>query len=231
MFLKRYGSVLLLLEKITASSAFNADGRNIVDGMRNLFSTKQFIASAYLFLEIFAMTDPLSRILQDVNIDFGKALNLVNAALEQLLKLISDPQKISHAVEENFDGIEWEEKKISRRRRLPDELAQDEPATSAEEKWRRKAFYVAADFVITGITELFPSSRHVLEAFAIFPPKVFSTLSEVYPTTGHVEENVRKFCETYKIDSHRCTVELYSFTTACKLFNFDTVEHKTYHAD
>ena len=82
MFLKRYGSVLLLLEKITASSAFNADGRNIVDGMRNLFSTKQFIASAYLFLEIFAMTDPLSRILQYVNIDFGKALNLLNAALE-----------------------------------------------------------------------------------------------------------------------------------------------------
>ena len=75
------------------------------------FSTKQFMASAYL-REIFAMTGPLSRILQGVNIDFGKALNHLDAALEQLSKLRSDPQKIIHAVEENFDGIEWEEKRI-----------------------------------------------------------------------------------------------------------------------
>ena len=30
---------------------------------------------------------------------------------------------------------------------------------------------------------------------------------------------------------HRCAVELYSFATAFKLFNFDTVENKTGHAD
>ena len=64
-----------------------------------------------------------------------------------------------------------------------------------------------------------------------FPPKAFSTFSEVYPTTGHVEENVRKFCERYRIDSHRCAIKLYSFATAFKLFNFDTPEKKTDHTD
>ena len=64
-----------------------------------------------------------------------------------------------------------------------------------------------------------------------FPPKAFSTFSEAYPATGHVEENVRKFCETYRIDSHRCAIKLYSFATAFKLFNFDTPENKTDHAD
>ena len=67
--------------------------------------------------------------------------------------------------------------------------------------------------------------------FAIFSPKASSTFSEVYPTTGHVEENVRKFCEIFKIDSHRCVFELYSFATASKLFNFDTVENETDHID
>ena len=81
------------------------------------------------------MTGPISCILQGVNVDSGKALNLLDATLEQLSKLRSDPQKIIHAAEENFDGIKWEEKRISRRRSMPDELAQDEPATSAEEKW------------------------------------------------------------------------------------------------
>ena len=79
------------------------------------------------------MTGPLSSILQGVNIDFGKALNLLDAAPEQLSKLRSDPQKIVHAVAENFYGIEWGEKRISRRRWIPFKLVQDEPATSAEE--------------------------------------------------------------------------------------------------
>ena len=117
-----------------------------------------------------------------------------------------------------------EKKKISRRRRISGELAQDETATFAEVKLRCEVFYAAVDSVIAEINERFSSSRHVLETFAIFSPKVFSTFSEVYPTTGHVEENVRKFCETHKIDSHHCAVELYSFAVVFKLFNFDTVE-------
>ena len=98
---------MLLLEEIAASTAFDVDRRNTVDGMQNLFSTKPPVASAYLFREIFVMTGPLSRILQGVNIGFGEAFNLLDAAaLEQLSKLRSDPKKIIHAVEENFDRIE-----------------------------------------------------------------------------------------------------------------------------
>ena len=187
---------MFMLEKITDRTTFDANGQSTADGMQNLFSTKQFTASACLFWEIFAMTDPLSHILQSVNIGFGKALNLLDAAFAQLLKLRSDPQNIIHAVEENFDGIEWEEKRISRRRRMPCELAQDEPETSAEGKWRREVFYAAFDSLIARIKESFSSSQHILEAFAIFSPKALSTFSEVYATTGHVKQNVRKFCKT-----------------------------------
>ena len=56
------------------------------------------------------MTRPLTSILQGVNIDFGKALNLLDAALDQLSKLIGDTQNIIRAVVENFDGIKWEER-------------------------------------------------------------------------------------------------------------------------
>lgn len=83
--------------------------------------------------------------------DFGKASNLLDAAPEQLLKIWSDPQKITHAIKKKFDGIEWAGKRISRRRRMPDKLAQDEPANSAEEKWRRKLFYAAVNFIFAVI--------------------------------------------------------------------------------
>ena len=151
MFLKQYDSVILMTEKKTASTTFDADRRNTADDMRNLFSTKQIMASAYLFRELFAMTGPLSLTLQGVNVDFGKALNLLDATLGQLSKFRSDSQKIIHAVEKNFDGIEWEEKSISRRRQMPGGLAQDEPATS-------EVFYATVDSVIAGINERFSSS-------------------------------------------------------------------------
>ena len=93
MLLKWYDSVILMLEKVTSSTAFDVDRWNTADEMRNLFSTKRFMVSAYLFREIFTMTGPLSRILQGVNIDFGKTLNLLDAALEQLSKLRSDSPK------------------------------------------------------------------------------------------------------------------------------------------
>ena len=41
------------------------------------------------------MTGLLSRILHGVNIDFGKALNLLDAALEQLLNLEVIPKRSS----------------------------------------------------------------------------------------------------------------------------------------
>ena len=44
-------------------------------------------------------------------------------------------------------------------------------------------------------------------------------------------ENVREFCKTYKFDSHCCAVELYSFPTVFKLFDFDIVANKTDHVD
>ena len=80
--------------------------------------------------------------------------------------------------------------------KLPQDDAQDEPALSAEEKWRHEVFYTAIGSVIVGRNECFCSSRHVQEAIAIFSPKAFSTFSQVYPTTGHVKVNVRMFFET-----------------------------------
>lgn len=126
---------------------------------------KHLLASAYLFREIFAITWPLSRILQGVNIDFIKALQLVDTAVSQLKKLRDNPQSILDAVELDFDGLEWNEKRIVRKKRMPGEASHDEPATSAKEKWERDVFYVSIDRLIAGINNRFSESRNVLQSF------------------------------------------------------------------
>lgn len=68
-----------VLGKIVAESSFSANQRATAEGLLASFQTKQFMATAYLFREIFVITGPLSRYLQNVNVDLGKALAMALA--------------------------------------------------------------------------------------------------------------------------------------------------------
>ena len=79
MFLQTYDAVLLTLERLKEKTSIEAEKCSAADGLLKTFCTKQFMASAFLFKEIFSFTSPLSQILQRVNIDFDKALVLLGA--------------------------------------------------------------------------------------------------------------------------------------------------------
>ena len=190
LFLEQYGATLDALEQISTSRSFDADKRCIADCLLNAFVSKQFIATSILFREIFEMTGPLSRTLQSVDIDFGKAGNTLDSASEQLSSLREQPRKIIDSVVQNFEGVKWEEKRVIRRKRMPDENASDdEPPASPEEMWRRGVFYVSIDCVVQGLKNHLKESRKFLEAFAVFSPKCFSKFSVAFPTSRHVRKS------------------------------------------
>ena len=56
---------------------------------------------------------------------------------------------------------------------MPGELAEDEPATSAEDKLRCEVFYVAVDCLSTGLTNRFPAVDMFLKPLLYFHPKHF----------------------------------------------------------
>ena len=212
MFLKQYEGVMLTLEKVKEKREIDADRRSSADGLLKSFSTKQFLASAYLFKEIFNITGPLSRTLQGVNIDFGKALILLDTALKQLEDLKAEV--IIENVENDFEEIEWEKKRVVRKKRMPGEKAKDDQPIDPEAKWRKDVFRVALDSVTSGLTDRFADSRHVLEAFTVFSPGSFQEFHKKFPTSKQVEEKVSEFCKTYKINSTLCANELFSFAAA-----------------
>ena len=55
---------------------------------------KQVVATAYLFREIFAVTGPLSRYLQNGDVDFGKAIDMVGSSIENIEKMQDEAEKI-----------------------------------------------------------------------------------------------------------------------------------------
>ena len=119
-FLQRYDSIMCVLETVSADTSFEGNQRSTSAGLMECFRTKQFVATAYLFREIFAITSPLSRYLQSIDIDFGKAISMIDSAIVQLAKLRAEPENIIESVEKEFDPAEvsWKSTRIRNRRMM-----------------------------------------------------------------------------------------------------------------
>ena len=222
LFLKRYDCIQRTLYKVSIDQKFDTEKRSTASSLHETFSTKNFLACAYLFREIFATTGPLSRLLQSVNIDFGKALSLIDSSLAQLIKLRDSPENVIGLVDKDFVNTSWKEKRIVRRRLMPGETSRDEPHQTAEMTWRANVFCVAIDSVISGIKNRFEKSRHVLEAFDIFSPNKFKSFSRRYKTCTSITKDIAKFCDTYAIDQDLCAKELYSFANSFHRFSISS---------
>ena len=130
VLLSRYDCILSVLDTVALDFSIDGNPRKTNAGLLTQIQTKQFLATAYFFREIFASTGPLSRYLQRVDVDFGKALGMVESAIDELNELRKEPGRIIKYVEQKHDspGVTCQESRVRRRRRMDDENAEDEPA-------------------------------------------------------------------------------------------------------
>ena len=229
-FIDRNDSVTSVLEEISGNNSFKSETRATATGLLDAFQTKQFIATAYLFREIFAIIGPLSRQLQAIEIDFGKALQLREGAMAmlQMQELRENPQRLIEIVERDFNPEEytWKESRVRRTKRMGGELSEEEPATTAEDVWLRDAFSLSIDCVIQGLKNRFSlKSRVILDAFSLLSPTRFTEFPKKYPTAAHLQVEIKRFCALYGIDSYKCTNELFSFAKVFQKFNTDCKVH------
>ena len=76
-FLDRYESILEALDIVHTDMSFDIKHRSEAAGLLISIQTKQFLATALLFSEIFAITGPLSRYLQSIDNDLSRAMNMI----------------------------------------------------------------------------------------------------------------------------------------------------------
>ena len=103
-------------------------------------------------------------------------------------------------------NTEFVVKRIRRRRRMPGELARDEPQTDPEERFRTEVFFKIYDRLIVEIEERFRDFCATFQNFACLMPNgignkdVFQTLSEAYENDVDIEPAQRDyndFCILY----------------------------------
>ncbi len=121
VFLSRYDCILSVLETVASDVSFDGNPQKTSAGLTQI-QTKQFLATAYLFREIFASTGPLSRYLQRVDVDLGKALGVVQSAIDELNELRKKPEQMITCMEQNHDSesVIWQQPRVRRQRRMDD---------------------------------------------------------------------------------------------------------------
>ena len=99
IFLLRFDSILQMLQNVAESESFEENQRATAQGLYLSFQTKQIVSTACLLREIFAVTGPLSRYLQSVDIDFGKSIDMVDRSIAKIEKMRDESEKILQIVE------------------------------------------------------------------------------------------------------------------------------------
>ncbi|CAB4035356.1 zinc finger MYM-type 1-like, partial [Paramuricea clavata] len=201
VLLSRYDCILSVLETVALDSLIDGNPRKTSIGLLKQIQTKQFLATAYLFREIFASAGPLSRYLQRVDVDFGKALGMVESAIDELNELCKEPELIIRYVEQkhNSPSVIWQQPRIRRRRRIDDENAEGEPAETPEDHWKRNTFYVSVDTILNSLKNRFEKNQPLLQAFSLFAPSRFPQLVKNFKTAHDLQACLNTFCETKKM--------------------------------
>ncbi|KAL5505190.1 hypothetical protein EMCRGX_G006585 [Ephydatia muelleri] len=115
-FLERYECILLTLNQIQTEVSFDLKHRSEAAGLLSSIQTREFLATAFLFQEIFAKTGPLSRYLQSVNMDYAKALAMIDSVIASLERMRSAPQDIIDIMErsvQDSSSIQWKTTRVT----------------------------------------------------------------------------------------------------------------------
>ena len=101
--------------------------------------------------------------------------------------------------------------------------AEDEPAESPADRWKRNTFYVSVDTVINSMKDLFKKDQPLLQAFSLFAPSRFPELVRNFKATHDLQPSLITFCETYNLNAFRCADELFNFVRSFEKLNRSTI--------
>ena len=212
--LDRYESILEALDIVHTDTSFDTKHRSEAAGLLISIQTKQFLATALLFSEIFAITGPLSRYLQSIDNDLSKAMNMIDVSIASLEKMRNGSFDVIKTMDDTFkhiQSIQWHTTRARRPKGVPGTSGSPE---TPESKWKHETLYVVLDSVLSSMRNRFEKNRSLYEMLSVFSPNCFPRLSEMYNTVYDLTRAVTSFCEKYNLDSKRCAEELFCFARA-----------------
>ena len=167
-------------------------------------NTKQFLATLYLFHEVFGHTGPLSCYLQSTHADFSNAMTMVNAVVMSLEQMRENAGEIIRIMEQavgDFDNVAWKPTRIRYCRTTTAHSSNAVQDTETPlEAWERNTFYVVIDTILGSLRNRFEKDKLLFDTLSILSPLNFLKLQASFKTIQDLECHLKPFCDKYDLD-------------------------------
>lgn len=214
-----FNAVIDTLEKIQKEEGcadFKSGAK--ATGLMEYFLSERFIFTAFLYIDIFYILDPLTRILQSINIDLLGAIKSLHVVTDKIKELRTDNaylelcKKSKNYIEKSdmeFSPLPIH--RIRKKKRLSNEEIEDHPITDPKYEFKIKTYFVSLDTIITAINDRFTSkSQNLLKDISLFSTKrlnevkissrslpidAFNTFCEIYSEFVQLDDLKKEYCQ------------------------------------
>lgn len=144
------------------------------------------IFTAFVVMDLFVVTSPISVYLQSKSLDYSMAWKLVEGMLKKLTekrkdtefdRLLESCKKYTTEMQNIFEDVDIEtdfpHKRTVKRKRMPGELCEDESPSLSTNLKHKAVYFNILDCAINSIKERFVPNKGVLEDCSLLDPKNF----------------------------------------------------------
>lgn len=216
--------IRVLLE--ISNGSFDCKTKFMARNLISQWSKFENIFMAFIFLDIFLATSPVSKFLQSKEIDYATAWNLIQNLLEQISDKRNDnsfdfiykkTKDYANIVNNYFDettGIEIEldftEKRVSKKKKMPGEKAPDESNKISSSHKYKIIYFKIIDCIQSSIKERFVPNEGILKDCSWLNPKKFKDIAKIKQFQS---DELKSIATLSNVDRSTLIVELRQFAT------------------
>ncbi|XP_025425624.1 uncharacterized protein LOC112694388 [Sipha flava] len=198
-----YVDLIIAFTKVVQGEKFKPDIRAKANNYLDLLLQYETILTAHIFMNVFSITGPLSRYLQTSGLDLLKCQLMVKSALSQIVKYQRDMENI---IAKSDTFVEWvnnqlelqdldnaiylqeqfEIKRLRKRKRMTDELLNDDPINDAKQKYTVEVHNQVMDRIVESMNSRFVNNSPLYMDLSLLSPVNFNSFK-------HVSDNLEEF--------------------------------------
>jgi len=171
---------------------------------------------------IFDITTPLSKYLQSPAIDFVQALVIVDSVRKQLTKLRTNEgaheilqNAKQFAIDNELDETQLPEIRLRKRKRMFDEIAEDEIISNTVNNFKSKVYFLVIDKIIISITTRFEKSKDILKDLSFLTHDRLMSANQGVPCPDDMFDSLKIWIPQIDLDALR--VEYTAFSTFSRI--------------
>ncbi|KAL4089590.1 hypothetical protein QTP88_024603 [Uroleucon formosanum] len=196
-----YTDLIIAFTKVVQGEKFKPDIRAKANNYLDLLLKYETILTAHIFMNVFSITGPLSRYLQTSGLDLLKCQQMVKSALSQIVKYQRDMENI---IAKSDKFVEWvnnqlklqdldneiylqeqfEIKRLRKKKRMTDELLNDDPINDAKQKYTVEVHNQVMDRIVESMNSRFVNNSPLYMDLSLLSPVNFNSFKHGLPKTA-----------------------------------------------